>query len=121
VQLLFHIEGAGFHQQPGHLVLHAHRFAHHQAAIAQQAAQFANPRRGYIAGRQKIAAHQVGDGAGVDGIALLLARADGFHLGGMRHLQLLAVRLQRVVDPTTEQRRFQRSPPRLRPRLRPLP
>jgi hypothetical protein len=85
-QFLFHVEGAGFHQQTGHLVLHAHRFAHHQGAIAQQAAQFANPRRGYIAGRQKIAAYQIGDGARVDGVALLLARADGFHFGRMRHL-----------------------------------
>ena len=42
---------------------------------AQQAAQFADSRRGYIARRQQIAAHQVGDGAGVDRVALLLARA----------------------------------------------
>jgi len=69
-----------------------HRFAHHQAAIAQQASQFANPRRGHITRRQQVAAHQVGNGAGVDGVALLLAGADGFHFGGMRHLQLLAVR-----------------------------
>jgi hypothetical protein len=80
----------------------AHRFADHQAAIAQQAAQFADPRRGHIARRQKIAAHQVGDGARVKGVALLLARADGFHFGGMRHFQLLAVGLQRVVDPAAE-------------------
>jgi hypothetical protein len=46
VQLLFHIEGTGFHQQSGHFVLHAHRFAHQQAAIAHQAAQFANARGG---------------------------------------------------------------------------
>src|SRR5260370_12252878 len=39
----------------------------------------------------------------------------------MRHLQLFAVGLQRIVDPTAEQGRFHRSPPGLRPRCSPLP
>ena len=53
-------------------------------------------------------------------VALFLSRADGFHFGGMRHLQLLAVGLQRVVDPAAEQGRFQRSSPGLRLRRGPL-
>src|ERR1700741_1226745 len=53
--------------------------------------------------------------------ALVLARGNGLHLGRMAHGKLLGVRLQGVVDPRTEQRRFHRTMPATFPSCRPAP
>ena len=106
VQLLFVKGRARFHQQAGDFVLHAHRLAHHQIAIAQQAAQFADLWCGHVAGGQQMAAHQVGDFAGIDGVVLFLAGGNRLQHERMRHLQARGIGFQSVVNPCAEQRRF---------------
>jgi len=53
-----------------------------------------------------MAAHQIGDFAGIDGVVLFLAGGNGLQHERMGHFQARGVGLQGVVNPSAEQRCF---------------
>ena len=108
-----------FHQQTGDAILHLHHLAHQQVAVAQGSASVPNRSGCHVAFRQKVAAQAVGDLSGIDPIVLLLSRSDGAQHQRMRHLHLLRMRQQMIVDPAGENRCFHGHRPGLRKRLHP--
>ena len=63
---------------------------------------------------QEVTAQAVGNLAGIDLVVLLLGCCDRSQHQRMRHLHLLGVRKQMIVDPAREDRRFHGDHPRLR-------
>ena len=119
VQLARLVGDALFDQQPGSFVLKERAGAHDQGAKAELAAQDFVGGWHHIAGRKPVA-QQVGERAGVQPVALALARADGSELRRLTHLQGSRIGLQKLVKAVPANRGFQPAAPGVQA-LSPLP
>jgi hypothetical protein len=105
---------AVFHQQPGHPVLHLLHLLDQQPSIPQRPPAVSDLGRGHVALRQEVATKTVGDLAGIDPVVLPLGRSNRPQHQWVRHLNLLCVGNQVIVNPPDEDRCFQRDRPGLR-------
>ena len=78
----------------------------HQVPVSQCSASVPDLPRSHVALWQEITPYTVGDLAGIDPVVLLLGSRNGSEHEWMRHLHLLGVRKQMVIDPTGKNRRF---------------